>query len=174
LNDWFDNLPGNVTSGDAVDPNTTQIIKNAIMSAAASGHGFVGEEMGAVQGMGANPYGWTPLGFVAGTAGTIGDITGSPDFAPCPQVVSQVNSHPPVTTGVPTSFTQTDTSCFDPVNTTVGLASSVIYKFADVGPALVFGSSKVVAAPEASTALLFVFGLIGFATSALRQRKSQA
>src|ERR1051326_305417 len=60
LNDWLDNTPY-ANSGDPYDPNTTAVMRNAVTSAAASGHGYVGELNGAAMALRSAPDGARPV-----------------------------------------------------------------------------------------------------------------
>lgn len=62
--DFADSIPGDAT--------IAALLKNSIDYAASSGNGFVGEFNGAVSGLTANGNGFSPLGFIAGTAGALG------------------------------------------------------------------------------------------------------
>jgi hypothetical protein len=59
--------------GENPDTEIQQLISNATSWAAQTHHGFVGEYTGAVAGLTTNSDGLTPLAFVSGSAGQLGD-----------------------------------------------------------------------------------------------------
>ncbi len=60
----------------ATDPTNARLIANAVVWAAASGHGFLGEYSGSVAAVSSNANGFEPLDLVPGSAGPLGSGNG--------------------------------------------------------------------------------------------------
>jgi hypothetical protein len=111
MNDWDDNLPTS-TAGDPYDPNTSQLIKNAITLAATS-HGYVGEFNGAAMALTTNANGFQALNLIPGSAGLLSNATCA--------AVTITGAGSVIKGSVPTNFMPTDPegSCFRSVATGV-------------------------------------------------------
>lgn len=170
-NDMADNLAGGF---DPYDPNLSQLFKNAVGFAAASGHGYVGEFNGAIMGMASNSAGAPALGFLPGSATAV--IAYGPQFV---YDVGPIGTGNPIDAGVTFPFTDADTSTFlthisgaDPNNIVdIYTSAGISGEPALLANQFVIQGGGPTPVPEPSTILLVGAGLAGVGIMRRRFKK---
>jgi hypothetical protein len=170
-NNWFDVLDTAEVVPNPSDPgayiqdaNISQIVLNAILVAAASGHGFVGEYTGGAEALTTNggvyfdPSLYLGLGLITGNAGPLGDDANGLSL-------EEVNG-----SGIGIGdFTPVETDEYVRSLITGVSPGDVVYEYSDGEPA-VLANNTTAPEPGSLSLLLLAAGLLGL-TGIVRRRK---
>jgi hypothetical protein len=152
-NDLADNLFG-ATGGDPFDANLDRLFVNAATSAAATGHGYIGEFNGTVEAM--------AMGLLSGSANAVHGTGGSPGNVFIYNV-GPIGANNPIDNGITFPFTDLDHSLFR-TDITGASASNIVDVYADNSLPAVLANSVLIsgggsATPAAGVPTLSTWGL---------------